>query len=414
MRFIACCNVSPGKVNAMKHQRVMYFAGGPANLIAAHRHWRSSEHTPTEVSVTFSSQIQDACQVMGCPTYMVSVHREASRLEDGLFTIEHRPKRDCSGAAFHAEELRYALNLLVTALRFKATVAFVDSGTAHFFLISLFRICGIRVVPILHNTLWPTGFFPTRATQRLLLQLDRFLFWKWAPSALIAVSPECERQVRRLVPKLPYRAIQVRAQFQPEYFANIPRPTFPSTGHFNILFIGRVERMKGVFDILEMAKIVNAEIPGRVKWRICGAGSDLAALTARHLEMQLTDSVELMGWVSLEALQKLYADTHACIVPTRSSFNEALAMTAAEAVLAGRPLISNPVVPATELLAPACLIAQTNDVGSHAAAVIELAQNPALFNRLSDACIGLAQDFLDRERGLGVAVQTLLAEIEVG
>lgn len=391
-------------------QRIAYFAGGPANLIAAHRHWRASQHNPTEVSVTFSSQIQEACQAAGCPTYMVSVHSEVGRIEDGLFTIEHRPKRKASGLAFHIEELRYAFGLLKTSLRFGATLALVDSGTSHFFVFSLFRLFGVRVVPILHNTLWPTGFFPTRLSQRLLLELDRHLFWRWAPAALISVSPECERQVRRLAPHFRYPAIQVRAQFLREYFAPIPRPSFPKDGEFKVLFIGRVERMKGVFDIVQMAQWANEIVPGRVKWRICGRGADLAALEALHREMRLAGSVELVGWVSLEQLRSIYADTHACIVPTRSSFTEALAMTAVESILAGRPLVSNPVVPATELLAPACLIAVTDDVRSHAEAVIELSRNAVLYERLCNACPGLADAFVDPKKGLAAAVRSLIGE----
>ena len=393
--------------------RVMYFCGGAANLIAAHRSWRASVQHPTEVSVTFSSQIQDACESAGCPTYMISVHPEPRRIEDGLFTIEHRPKKPAAGLAFHIEEFRYVLGLLATARKFQASLALVDSGTAHFFLFAIFRLFGIRVVPILHNTLWPTGFYPTRLPQRLLLGLDAVLFWRWAPSALISVSPECERQVRRLVADLDYPTLQIRAQFRPDYFASIPRPRFPTRGTFNVLFIGRVDRSKGVFDILKMARKANSTVPGRIKWRICGRGPDLAALTEMHQELGLETSVELMGWVSLEELQGIYADTHVCIVPTRSLFAEGLAMTAAEAVLAGRPLVSNPLVPATELLAPACMMAQSNDYESHADAVIELSRNQALYEQLCSACLGLGDEFLDPRQGLRAAVARILDDAQI-
>ena len=126
--------------------------------------------------------------------------------------------------------------------------------------------------------------------------------------------------------------------------------------------------------------------------------------------MQLEQVVELVGWVSLEQLQAIYGDSHACIVPTRSAFNEGLAMTAVEAVLAGRPLVSNPVVPATELLAPACLLGKTNDYKSHAEAVLELSQGQQRYELLRDACDGLALDFLDARLSLRAAVKQLLAD----
>ena len=47
-------------------------------------------------------------------------------------------------------------------------------------------------------------------------------------------------------------------------------------------------------------------------------------------------------------------------------------MTAAEAILAGRPLITSPVVPALEVLRPACVAARTDDVDSYVEGVLKL------------------------------------------
>ncbi len=388
--------------------RVAYFTGGPANLISAHQSWKSGVHEPTEVSKTFSSQIQQACADLDCLTLMISVKGPTEKLQDGLFFIEHRPKKAVSGMKFHLEEFIYAVDLLKTTLKFKADIAFIDSGTTYFFIASLFSLFGIKVVPILHNTLWPTGFYPTKRIHRWILQLDKYLFWRKTPTALISVSPECERQVRHLVPHFPYPTYQVRAQFLAEYFSKIAPINFPENKAFQVMFIGRVELMKGVFDILKMAEYVNKQIPNRVKWKICGGGLDLEALRQQHEAMDLHDSVELVGWVGLEGLKEIYNTSHCCIVPTRSIFKEALAMTAVEAILAGRPLISNPVVPATELLAPACLLGKTDDYLSHAQQVVELASNKALYEKLKSACTSLGKEFLDPNKSLEQAVKIIL------
>ena len=75
-------------------------------------------------------------------------------------------------------------------------------------------------------------------------------------------------------------------------------------------------------------------------------------------------------------------------------------MTAAEAILAGRPLITNPVVPALELLRPACVAARTDDVDSHHEAVLKLATDAELYARLCRACPDLRAPFYDRHYGL--------------
>lgn len=395
-----------------KKQRIFYAASGPGDLVESHRRWKRREHNPTEVSITFSSQIQDFCARLGAECYMLSTHSRREIVADGDFTIEHRPKPARHGLRFHLAEVAYGLGLLATALKFRARFALLDSGCTHFFVIALFRLFGIRVIPILHNTLWPSGFPPTRPVPRLVLWFDTF-FWKWIPSAAIAVSPECERQVIAIAGRVCYPIRQIRAQFRPEYFTNIPPPPPHDRRPFRVMFIGRVERIKGVFDLLEMARRIEDSHPGLVRWEICGRGKDFEELVKRHQQLGLGDTVNLRGWTSLDDLIKVYGASHACIVPTRSSFTEGLAMTAAEAILSGRPLVTNPVVPALELLRSACVEAKTDDPESHMQAVLRLATDGDLYRRLCVACAGLHAQFYDSRRyGLTSVLQTVLDEID--
>jgi glycosyltransferase involved in cell wall biosynthesis len=95
-------------------------------------------------------------------------------------------------------------------------------------------------------------------------------------------------------------------------------------------------------------------------------------------------------------------------VPTRSSFIEGLAMTAAEAVLAGRPLITSPVVPALEVLRPACVEAVTDDVGSYVAGILRLLDDEPLHARLCAACPKAAAPFTDRSLGIAAVLERVL------
>jgi glycosyltransferase involved in cell wall biosynthesis len=263
------------------------------------------------------------------------------------------------------------------------------------------------VVPILHNTLWPNGFPPTSLAKHLVMKLDR-AFWKRVPLAPIAVSPECERQVDQLTKGRHSAIFQTRAQFEPEYFAQIPPPPPHDQRPFRIMFIGRVNRNKGVFDILEIARRIQESHPGLIRWEICGGGPDFDDLQSCCQKLDLEQTFQLRGWTSLEDLVGVYARSHASIVPTRSGFAEGLAMTAAEAILAGRPLITNPVVPALELLSPACIAARTDNVDSHHQAVLKLATDPDLYNRLCGACQDLSAPFYDRGCGLAAALKRAL------
>lgn len=385
----------------------IFYAAGPGDIIAAHGHWKRGAHDPSEVAITFSSQVADFCRARGASAWFVSYHERRELVRDSEFVLEHRPLPALSrrgGLLHHLGQLRYGLGLWRTARRFGADVAIVDSGSTHPFLLTLFRMSGIAVVPVLHNTLWPSGYPPRRPLPRLVLWLDSF-FWRSVPRAILCVSPECARQVETLTRGRSRPLLQIRAQFHPAYFAAIPPPPAPGERPFRILFIGRVHRSKGVFDLLEMAERLEAERPGEVHFEVCGTGPDFEALARLRGERGLERAVSLHGWTSLETLREIYARCHAAIVPTRSSFIEGLAMTAAEAVLAGRPVITSPVVPALEVLRPACLEAGTDDPESYVRAIRRLLDEPGLHAGLCAACTSAAAPFTDRSQGLTAVLE---------
>ena len=126
---------------------------------------------------------------------MIHVARDGAKL--GEFTLEHRPKRKASGLSYHLSEIKYCLDLAKTARQYRADYAVVQSGTTHYFALSLFRLFGIKVIPILHNTLWPSGFPPSSWIARSILFADS-LFFRWGATAILGVSPECLRQVEQV------------------------------------------------------------------------------------------------------------------------------------------------------------------------------------------------------------------------
>jgi glycosyltransferase involved in cell wall biosynthesis len=323
----------------------IFYATGPGDVIQAHRHWRRNEPDPTQVSITLSSQFEDLCQEIGAKAYIVSQHPRKEILRDRPFTLEHRPKPmpGAKGGWYHLREVLYGLGLLATALRFKADVEVIDSGTTHYFVTTLYRLLGIQVVVVLHNALWPDGFPPTRPVPRLIQWLNS-LFFRWVPVAIIGVSPICTRQVEQLTGGRHKALRQIRYQFRRELFQQIPPPPAHEQRPFPIVFLGRIVENKDVFDLLEIAQRIEALIPGRCRWEICGAGPALEELKRRHQELGLGQIVNIRGWTAPAEYPEVYARSHALIVLTRSSFAEGMAQTSIEGILAGRPVIINPVV----------------------------------------------------------------------
>mgnify|MGYP003585077884 CR=1 FL=1 len=391
--------------------RIFYASAGRANLIRSHEYWAKGEENPDEVALTFSGQVEEAATRLGAALLMVSDRADGGRLEDGAIRIEHlvRPK-DASGLGFYINGLRYALTLVRRARRFRADIALVDTGVMPFFMLSLFRLAGIKVVPILHNTLWAEGFRPTGKLARLVMALDR-LFWRRGPAFVLAVSSAIERQLRCTAGAVAYPIRPIRAQFVRDYFASITPPIRLADEPFQMMFVGRLVREKGVFDIVDMARLIERDHPGLVRWTLCGGGPDLEAVRESVAAAGLTAAVDVRGRVEPADLRRLYPRIHACIVPTRSSFPEGLAMTAVEDVLERRPVVTNKVVPALELVRSAAMEAEPDNAASHAQAVIALATDEALYARLQAATLTEGEAFYDRAQGLAAVLEQSLGEI---
>lgn len=383
----------------------LFYAAGPGNVIRAHQHWELGQRDPSQMSLTYSGQFADFCRATGAQALIVSCAATTEHYRAGSFTIEHCPKPlgKARGAAYHLSEMLYGLMLLAKAIRFRADVAVVHSGSTHEFMLLLFPLAGIKVVPVLHNTPWPSGFRPTRPVRQIILRLDSILFHRGA-RAVIGVSPECLRQVRELTHG--HRSeglIEMRGQYIASYFAEVPPPP-AARRPFNMLFCGRVTHDKGVYDLLEIARRIEQQQPGLVRWTVCGDGPELVGLRRRADELRLGGIVDIRGFTAPRELKAILGQSHAAIVPTRGEFAEGMALSAVEAILAGRPCVTSPVVPALEVLRPACVAARTNDIDSYVEAVVELASSDRLYDDLRAACAQLAAPFYDPARGFDAAL----------
>lgn len=385
----------------------VFYAAGPGQLIDSHKHWRNGGHDPNLTALAYSSQFAAFCESIEADVFMVSHGRPEASYRDGKFLIQQKPKRNLGegGLGYHCSQVAYGVWLFLQALKFKADFAIIHSSSTHFFVLSLFRFAGIKVIPVLHNTIWPAGFPKASLAKRIVRRLDGY-FFRNSAHAILGVSPECLRQVRALASfKSSDHLIDMRGQFSRSYFAAIPLP--PSRMRpFRVMFSGRITENKGVFDLAQIARIVEDKDPGAVRWDVCGAGPDLDELKCRRDLLGLKEVVEMHGHVLPPRMSEIIARNHAAIVPTKSTFEEGMALSAVEPVLSNRPVITSPVVPAREVLGDACMEAETDNIESYAAQVLKLANSPELYKRLCEACDSVKEPFFDGKLGFAAALRT--------
>lgn len=121
---------------------------------------------------------------------------------------------------------------------------------------------------------------------------------------------------------------------------SVPLPALdgPAEQPGRILFLGRAERRKGIFDLLEAAALLAPEFPG-LQLRIGGDG-DLEAVRRRVAELGLEAQVQVLGWIG--AAQRADELARASVF-TLPSYDEGLPMAMLEAMAWQKALVVSPV-----------------------------------------------------------------------
>ncbi|CAG7855866.1 hypothetical protein MCAMS1_00153 [biofilm metagenome] len=386
----------PDDKNKQRHFDVMYVEG-PGDIVESFRRWKNQEDVMTETASTYSGQFFNFCKQKKFKTLAISYYSKPNIEITPEFHIENIPKLNLGGGIFyHLSQILYGLRLILIALKHRPKFVDVTSGVTYWFVLSPLKLFGIHIVAHLHNGFWPTGHYPTGAIKNLLLKLDAW-FFRHIAALTLCISPEIQRQVIKIsgTPKGPVYVF--RGQYSRKHFASPPQPKPHQQKPFHIVFSGRIERNKGVFDILEIAdQLRNDEIT----FEICGDGSALEALKQEHHNRKLEKQVIITGNLERPQLVEAYNRAHAIIVPTRTDFAEGFAKVAAEAILLNRPAICSDVVPAIEVLDGAVVKVTAEDIASYVSAIRYLMSDKKHYDSLCQSCINLREQFLDGKQGL--------------
>ena len=119
-----------------------------------------------------------------------------------------------------------------------------------------------------------------------------------------------------------------------DLLSSADRTRRPAGDLFRVLFLSRLERDKGIYEILEVARLLRG---GPVRFTLAGSGSEEASLRRSLLEQKDTN-IRLVGYVSGAAKAALYAESDAFIFP--SSHGEGMPNAVLEAMALGLPVIT--------------------------------------------------------------------------
>jgi len=382
--------------------RVLYLAG-PGDAGASLEAFRSGTLNSSIMHVGYSDQFFRVCRELEIPSLVLTTNSRIDEVEYGNLRVE-KIKDDfkgTSGARYQAAHVSFARTVLTKARRFKANVVVVQMAP-YPLLLSPLRVLGARLVLAMHCTLWPQFKSPSTTTR--FARQTQWPFYRLFDTILSA-SRLCSDQIRQ-VTSAPPPIVEFLPLMRGESFERISAPELASE-KFRVVFVGRTEADKGVFELVEIASRLRAAGKTNISLDICGDGGALPELRRRVADANLS-SVTLHGWCDAEQLHDVFSRSHLSIVPTTSNFVEGFNQVIVESLLAGRPVLTSKVCPAVDYVRSAVVQVPPDDVGAYTDAIVALAADRARYAALQRACAAVSRKFLDPAFGFGSGVRQML------
>jgi glycogen(starch) synthase len=378
--------------------RVAYLYG-PSDALAVYKELLTGAPSHYFGS-NYLKQFFQLCIDLHADAYIVTnLPTKFTRATKGSFIIENRPNpRGWRGLAYHITMIGWYLGLVPRLLMFRPNVVILTLNEPYWFMLSFLLLFRVAIIPSLHVTLWPKLGAP-KFVSRVLWRLNEILLFRHIKSIVVA-SNDIAEQVRRL---LGTRSGEITfyshlPTYEPAQFAGMPAPSLQSRRPFRVFFAGRIEKNKGVYDLVEIARRLELERPGEFRFNVCGDGNELTALEKDIRVSNLNGTVCCHGYCDATKLAFILSESHVCLVPTKSTFAAGFEMVCAEAILAGRPLVTSPACPALDYVRPAAIAVEPDNVEQYCLALLRLYQDQTLFLEKQAACVSLQGAFYDVSR----------------
>jgi glycosyltransferase involved in cell wall biosynthesis len=120
---------------------------------------------------------------------------------------------------------------------------------------------------------------------------------------------------------------------------NDTKPRLPADAPFNILYLSRIEREKGVYEALDAFHIVKAKHP-HVTMTVAGDGAELSR-ARQYVTKERIQDITFTGYITGEEKQRTFSEAQVYLFPTW--YGEGMPISVLEAMAYGLPVITRPV-----------------------------------------------------------------------
>lgn len=205
---------------------------------------------------------------------------------------------------------------------------------------------------------------------------------------------------KRLVPmitnKAPNAKVEVLYNAVPTYKSN-PR----NENAKNVLFLGRLGKRKGTYDLLHAIKEIERDLPNDVKFYLCGDG-DIEGIKQEIEKLNISCWIAHVGWINAAEKKEIYKTVAINVLP---SYNEGLPMSILETMAYGIPSITTNIASIPEVVVDGVngFLINPGDIKSLSDRLKELLNNDVLCKNMGNQ----AYELITNNFGLSAHISRL-------
>ncbi|RRH69032.1 glycosyltransferase family 4 protein [Falsigemmobacter faecalis] len=375
------------------------FMAGPGDVVGTYEQWAAGRHDARVPVLSYSAQFYSLVAAIGAEALVITSGPVQPTISDPRFHFVCVGRNHSArGLKWHLAERDYARRLAAVINDWSPDVAILSGDlkpTAYHAVAKR-----TRLLLTLHGSFWPMG----RRANGLKNRVQQWLLGRALTRAEAAVctSVECARQFKLLAGA----GHSVETEMPQVLGGHLKAPRKREKAR-RLLFLGRIEANKGVFDLLAAFGAIAAKFPD-ARLTLAGTGSADQALTEAIDRHEAGGQIEFAGLLDAEGVHAALGEADLLVCPTRADVTEGLALVVLEAAVQGVPSVTSSVVPAAETAGAACLTFPADDVAALRTALMRLMEDDDAYTTLAGKAAEIRPLMLDRSLGWGSCLARVL------
>jgi glycosyltransferase involved in cell wall biosynthesis len=378
------------------------FLGGPGDVIGTFDHWVQGAHDPRTPVIAYSSMFYSVVAGLNATAMVLTEQDKQPANNDPRFRFVYTPRRrDRRRIGYWIDQASFSSSVLRHLRHFEPDVIIIGMDAPIQLIRGLPKVR--RIVLTVHNTFWPMGLRPSSLRQKVTLWSTASILRR--VDVAINTSSECAIQLAQLSGPSGDRSFTEIPQILQNFY---PQALKPKLCVSQMLYLGRIEAEKGIFDLLAAFTRLAAANP-KLHLSFAGTGSAEPELKDAIVASRFFDRITFYGQLPAKNVHALLDESDLLICPTRSSFREGLALVVIEAAVHGVPSLVSSVVPARNLLTKGCVTFPVDDADALTAALSGMVEDQLKYSKLRDTVFAKRSQFLDRTGSWGTQLYRALA-----